>query len=627
MRFPSLLFPALLFFSCNALAQNSLKEYLDAAALFKESGEYQRAIEVLEAAKDFDKDPELLEYRARLEFLSGRSEQALDFLKGISRKSWRSFLYLGLVYEDLGRLTLAAESYLKSLRLCENSIAYFRLAKIYRGQGDYKNAADYFSGLIKFDPSVRLAYCYLGECLLRTGDYRYAYKMLSKAINFYPDREVVNAELREVKEKLGESFFKAREKEKEESRQKVKLTSYLQEEEGPLVSIGLLSGIREFSFFCPGDFLISDSESSYPAIANKFYTLLFQDGQMVLKGYRDKSEYGNFSGPLTITCAKSEDKKNPFYVLSLSSGKGDFWQKESDRAYRGDLMITVDSQGLTLINRLSVEEYLYGVLSAEMSSRAPPQALRAQAVAARTFVFKNLGRHKEDGFDFCPSVHCQVYQGISAETPSTIAAVKDTKGEIIVQGDRPIETLFHANCGGCLTADAFGRSNYLEEKADAFGLDIPICAYREEDWFLSFPETFCCQGNTSKFRWQRVYDREDFYLAFGQPLEEIKDFLVKKKGDCFHYKEIEVITSGGSKKLVGDLTIRNYFDHLRSSAFKVEKKISRPGRISMLLFWGAGFGHGAGMCQDGAVAMAEAGYDWRRIISHYFPNTQIKKLY
>jgi SpoIID/LytB domain protein len=123
-----------------------------------------------------------------------------------------------------------------------------------------------------------------------------------------------------------------------------------------------------------------------------------------------------------------------------------------------------------------------------------------------------------------------------------------------------------------------------------------------------------------------VYDREDFSLAFGEKLEEVKSILLNKKGDCFHYQEIEVIT-GARKSLKGDLPIRNYLDHLRSSAFKLETKFSGSGKLSMLIFWGAGFGHGAGMCQDGAVSMAEAGYDWRQIIRHYFPNTRIKKLY
>ncbi len=614
-------------FSFNAFAQNSSRDYLDTAALFKESGEYERAIDVLETAKDLNKNPQLLKYRGRLEFLSGRSNQALGLFNSINDKDWQSFLCLGLIYEDLDKEALAIENYSRSLDLRENTIAYFRLGKIYRKKGDYKKCAKYFSDLIKFDPSVRLAYYYLGECLYQSNNYQEAYKFLAKAINFYPETKVVSEKLKAVKQSLGEDFFRAQKKKEEEKRKKVKLTTYIQEEDIPLVRVGLARGAREFSFSCPGDFLISDGKDSYSALANKFYTLALLGGRIVLRGYQDKKEYKSFSGPLNITSLESEEEKSPFYVLSLSSGKGDFWHKEKDRAYRGDLEVVIERKALTLINSLSVEEYLYGVLSAEMSSKAHIQALRAQAVAARTFVFKNLGRHKQEGFDFCPLVHCQVYQGVSAQTPSTIAAVGDTRGEVIVYRDRPIEVLFHAHCGGCLASDVFGGSNYLEEKTDSSDLDIPNSAYKEEEWFSDLPLVFCFEDKGSKLRWQRVYDDEDFSIAFGERLEDLKDVLPKEKGDCFHYKEIEVITSRGSKNLRGDLTIRNYFDHLRSSAFKIEKKLSAKGQPLMLFFWGAGFGHGAGMCQDGAVGMAEDGYNWRQIINHYFPNTEIKKLY
>ena len=615
------LYPAYLF------AQGSLDDYLDAALLFKESGEYSRAIDVLESAKDFSKNPRLLKYRARLEFLSGRSNQALGFFNSIKGKDWQSLLYLGLIYEDLDEEALAIENYSKSLGLRENIIAYFRLGKIYRKNGDYKKCAKYFSDLIKLDPSVRLAYYYLGECFYQSNDYQEAYKFLAKAVNFYPEAAVVQDKLKSVRQSLGDDFFIVQEKKKEEKRKKAELVSYLREEDIPVVRVGLVQGASEFSFSCGGNFLISDGKSSYSGQANKFYTLILEDKKIILKDYESKENYKSFSGLLEISSLGSEKGKSPFYVLGLSSGKGDFWHKERDRAWRGDLEVAIKGRTLSLINILSVEEYLYGVLSAEMSSKAHPQALQAQAVAARTFAFRNLKRHEGEGFNFCPYVHCQVYQGISAQTPSTEKAVRDTRGEVIVYEDKPIEMLFHANCGGCLASDVFGESNYLEEKIDSFDLKIPGSAYEEEHWFYDTPLTFCSEGGGSEFRWQRVYDDEDFSIAFGQRLEDLQDVLLKEKGDCFHYKEIEVITLNSSKNLRGDLPIRNYFDHLRSSAFKIEKKLSAKGQPSMLLFWGAGFGHGAGMCQDGAVGMAEAGYNWRQIINHYFPNTKIKKLY
>ncbi|MFH1519047.1 MAG: SpoIID/LytB domain-containing protein [Candidatus Omnitrophota bacterium] len=630
-----LLISGLLFFPPNSLAKSlshqsketALEDYLDIAALFKESGEYAKAIDVLNKARVFSKNPQLLRYRGKLEFLNGRSRQALISFKNLKDKGWPDFLYLGLIYEDLGKEALAIANYTKSLKLEPNTIAYFRLGKIYRRNGEYKKAAQYFSSLIKFDSSIRLAYYYLGQCLYEQGADQDAYKLFSKAINFYPEVGIIQKKFKALKQSLGEDFFRAQKEKQQAKRKKVKLAVYLQEENIPLVRVGLARDLNKFSFFCGSKFLISSADVSFPARANKLYTLIVSGEEIVLSDYEQGGKYASFSGPLKIVAQDSQEGKSSFYVLDLIFGKGDFWYTEADRAYRGDLEVVINNGALNLINSLTIEEYLYGVLSAEISAKAHPQALRAQAVAARTFAYRNLGRHKNEGFDFCPQVHCQVYQGISAEVLATEAAIKDTRGEIIVYQDNPIEALFHANCGGCLAADVFGRSDYLVNKRDTLNLEIPDSAYSQERWFDSPEISFCFKNSRSKFRWQRVYDQEDFLIAFGYEINALKAVLPKKRGDCFRYNEIEIITSSGSKDLKGSLTIRNYFDRLRSSAFKLERKLSPDGQSSMLFLWGAGFGHGAGMCQDGAVGMADNGYNYHQIINHYFPQTKIEKLY
>ena len=620
-------FTFFIFFPFNSFTQTFLNDYLDTAALFRESGEYNKAVDILKSAKSFSKNSYLLRYRGELEFLTGYSEKALVIFNNLESKSWRDFLYLGLIYEDLDKEDLAIANYSKSLKLHINTIAYFRLGKIYRKKADYAKAAEYFSRLIKFDSSLRLAYYYLGECLYGGGSYEQAYKFLAKAINFYPEVEIIREKLRAVKKKIGDEFFIVQSREREKRRKKVKLTPYSSEVDIPLVKVGLADNLKKFSFSCGSKFLISNNKNSFLAQADKLYTCTLRDEKIILGDYQGRIIYKSFTGSLKISSMVSGEKKSPFYILGLISGKGNFWHKERDRAYRGDLEVIIKGGSLKLINILSVEEYLYGVLSAEISAKAHPQALRAQAIAARTFAFRNLKRHEKEGFNFCSEVHCQVYQGVWAEASSTEKAIKDTRGKIIVYRDKPIEVLYHANCGGCLAADVFGKSDYLTEKMDAFNLEVPGSSYDEESWFHNPQAVFCVKSKESKFRWQRVYDAEDFFIAFGKKIEDLKDILLKKKGDCFHYKEIEVVFSVSCQNLKGDLTIRNYFDHLRSSAFKIEKKLSARGFPVMLFFWGAGFGHGAGMCQDGAVGMAEDGYNYRQILNHYFPNTKIKKLY
>jgi len=348
-------------FSPNTYADNSLTDYLNTAILFKESGEYQRAIDVLKSAEDLSNNPKILECRAKLEFLSGHSNQALNFFNSIESKNWQNFVYLGLIYEDLGKDILAIESYLKSLNLRENSIAYFRLGKIYRNKKNYQEAIKYFSKIIKFDPSIRLAYYYLGECFYQSNDYRQAYKFLAKAINFYPGVDLISEKLKAVKEKIGEDFFESMVETKEAKRKKVELTSYLQEKDIPLVRVGLVVGENEFSFFCPNNFLISNDKDSYSGLANKFYTFVSEKGKIILRDYQSKTEYKTFSEIVSIIPLDLSQEKSPFYILNISSGGNNFWYKERDKAYRGELEIIVGDNGLTLINLLSVEEYLYGV--------------------------------------------------------------------------------------------------------------------------------------------------------------------------------------------------------------------------------------------------------------------------
>jgi len=607
---------------------SALDDYLDLAALFKELGEYEKAGCVLANVKAYSSDARIREYLGKLQFLTGHPEEALVIFNRLKEKNWLKFLYLGLIYEDLGRLDEATNNYLKSLELKKNSIAFFRLGKIHRRTKQYKQAVKFFSSLISLDSSIRLAYCYLGECLYESGRYEPAYKFLAKAANFYPENKIINEELLAVKDKLGSDFFAAQRKKIKKKRETVKISSYQPEENIPLVRVGLAADLVKFSFSCGNEFVISDAGGSFRGAPDKLYAITYKDQNLILGDHDDETEYRSFSSPITISSQGQGKEKFPFYVLNVLHGKGDFWQISLDRAYRGSLEAAITGEGkVSLVNVLSIEEYLCGILPAEISASANQEALRAQGVAARTFTFRNFGRHKREGFDFCADVHCQVYHGLLSETKATNRAVRDTKGEIVVYNNEPVETFYHSNCGGCLSADAFGVRSYLTSKLDAEKGALSVSAYRQERWFFEEPEAFCSDDSGEKFRWQRVYDAEDFFLIFGFKLEDLKCILPKDKGDCLRYKEMDVIAVGEEKNLTSGLGIRNYFDKLKSSAFHLETKLSPQGHPQMLFFWGAGFGHGAGLCQEGAVHMADKGYTYREILKHYYSGIDLKKLY
>jgi len=601
--------------------------YLDVALILKESGEYKKAKYVLEEAVYQHRDDRLLKCLGRLYYLCSQPKESIQTFKKIQKKDWLNFVYLGLSYEDVEHSDLATDSYFKSLNLKPNSVALIRLAKIYRSKKDYKKAIEYFLRLIELDPSIKIAYYYLGECYRKIGENKKAYKFLAKTINFYPKFKDGEYKLANVKKNLGKDYFSQKKEREEKVRRDVLLSSYVEKKEIPIVRVGLSLNLGKISFSCGGDFLIEDKDSSFLGKKDKFYTIKSAAQEIVLHDYENNKEYKRFKLPVTIESKSIKGKKYPFYVLDLVYGQGDFWHKKIDRAYRGKLKLISSSEKFTLINILSIEEYIYGVLPAEISPNISFNALAAQAVAARTLAFRNRGRHKKKGFDFCSDVHCQVYHGYSVEGYSSNRAVDDTRGEILFYNNKPIEIFYHSNCGGCLRPDAFGNKDYLASGIDAKDRSLPDSAYNEQMWFFEPSSTFCSKDSGSKFRWQRVYDKEDFLIAFGFHLKDLQHVIIKNKGSCFHYTDIDIITNQGTNNIKGDLRIRNYFDHLRSSSFKVELRQSSGDYPKMLFFWGSGFGHGSGLCQQGAKTMSEEGYSYQDILNHYYPNTKLKKVY
>ena len=432
---------------------------------------------------------------------------------------------------------------------------------------------------------------------------------------------------KKTKKKLGEDFFASKKKSKDKKRKHVKLSSYTFEKNIPFVRVGLASGLDQFSMSCGGAFIVSDGTNTFNGLANKFYTVFFDGKNIKLKSRNDLKLKKEFSGPISLVSSASSDRQYPFYVLDVSYGEDSFWEKKIDRAYRGHFEVLIKNNKLVLVNVVSTEEYLYGVLSAEIPASSPEAALSAQAVAARTLAYKNKGRHAKSGFDFCADVHCQVYQGLSAETISTIEAVDRTRGLVLFYKDKPIESFYHSNSGGCLAADVFGKAPYLEEKIDSDQGDLPISLDEGERWLIEEPDTFSTRGNKSTFRWQRIYDSEDFLLTFGFELKDLDSIMVRDVGDCFHNKAIDLVTREKAYSLNGDLDIRKFFGGLRSSAFKAMLKKSYGNKSPKLFLWGAGFGHGAGMSQEGAILMATEGYDYQKILKHYYSRTVLKKIY
>ena len=256
---------------------------------------------------------------------------------------------------------------------------------------------------------------------------------------------------------------------------------------------------------------------------------------------------------------------------------------------------------------LSLEDYVLGVLSVEAAVEDEIEALKAQAIVSRTYALKNLGRHAADGFDLCSNTHCQQYVSAEGRASENLRrAVADTEGEVLLDPSGKLaETYFHASCGG-ITANiealwgALGPS-YLRGVRDDYCATMP-----NHDWTDEIPAAKLASALAS-----------DPSADAGRT---IQDIVVTKRDATGRAQLISIegerrrqVRGWDFKLIVGRALGWNV---LKSSRFSVER------RGSTFVFHGSGFGHGLGLCQNGAHVMARRGASCEHILSHYFPRTR-----
>lgn len=301
----------------------------------------------------------------------------------------------------------------------------------------------------------------------------------------------------------------------------------------------------------------------------------------------------------------------------------------NDRTYRGIVEIVRDTAGLTLVNRVPLESYLLGVVSAEMGRRnlAEFEALKAQAVVSRTYALRNMGRRAALGFDLHAGVADQVYAGSGSETPEGLDAVRSTRGMTLTQGGAPIDAFYYSTCGG-QTAD---------------GVEAFSAASRP--YLRSFPdvdengEAYCRMS--PRYRWREEWSGSSLRTTLSRTLpavakvpagevREVRDVWVAQRTGSGRVGRL-AITLRSNQVMVNGPSVRQVLrpasgDLLRSAAFTLTA--TGAGReITHLVAEGRGAGHGVGLCQWGAVGRSRAGHDFRRILAAYYPGAVLQRLY
>ncbi len=375
-----------------------------------------------------------------------------------------------------------------------------------------------------------------------------------------------------------------------------------------------------------------------------------------------------------------------FSLSDVTIGVNFHWERKETQTFLGTLRFVVESDKICAINELPVEKYLESVISSEMSATSSLELLKAHAVISRSWLLAQMKKRrdvaesgnnffsftkKEDMlirwydredhtiFDVCADDHCQRYQGITKETsPHVAEAIRQTKGQVLLDGDEICDARFSKCCGGVTEEFQYcwedTPKNYLTAVRDiALGIEstLPNLTNEEEaeKWIRFNPPAFCnTQDKRILSQVLNDYDQEtvDFYrwkvtLTQEKLQQFIADRLKMDLGSILDMKSVERGTSGRISKLqiigtektftIGkELEIRRTLSdsHLLSSAFIVDKyDIDEQGVPQRFELIGAGWGHGVGLCQIGAAVMGEEGYLYDAILLHYYQGAEIKKLY
>jgi SpoIID/LytB domain protein len=305
--------------------------------------------------------------------------------------------------------------------------------------------------------------------------------------------------------------------------------------------------------------------------------------------------------------------------------------------YAGRVYVTIDRHGsMAVVNAVPENRLLAGLIPAEIFPSAPEEALKAQAIAARGELLSKIGtRHIGDPYRLCSQTHCQVYAGVGRETPRTTAAVEATRGQVLFEGADLADPVYSANCGGHtennenVWAEMSPLPSLRGHRDDAPRADERYARGITAENVAAFidkpPPAFCGQarlGAGDRFRWtvtRSAAELEKFFAKYR--LGPIKSIQVLDRGVSGRARSVRVVGATGSEVIRGELRIRQAFGNLRSSLFVVDLQGGSA------VFRGAGFGHGVGMCQTGAVGMAETGKTYREILRHYYPGTTLRKLW
>lgn len=433
----------------------------------------------------------------------------------------------------------------------------------------------------------------------------------------------------------------------------------------PLIQVGILLRQQKIDFSLPAGYKLNGEE-----MQPGNYSVEMADGKILFNG--------QISDELIFEA--DDPHHNAFGLKNVIIGVQFHWERKEDQHFLGNLKFIVENGSLSAINIVSLEDYLTSVISSEMSATSSEELLKAHAVISRSWLLAQIDkirslestgtgyqtsfetpteivrwydRENHARFDVCADDHCQRYQGITRQSTELVKKViRETWGEVLLHDGAICDARFSKCCGGVMeTFENVWEPKahpYLQAKPDyTEGSPLPDLTIEEnaEEWIRTSPPAFCNTQDVTVLRQVlNDYDREtaDFYrwtITYSQ--EELSTLIRQRSGidfgEIIALQPLERGTSGRiiRLKIIGtervmtigkELEIRRTLSksHLYSSAVVVDTRDEDENGIPQtFILTGAGWGHGVGLCQIGAAIMADKGYNYQQILTHYFPESEI----
>ncbi len=624
--------------------------HLNTASLLEDLGRTPEALAYYQKAAELSPDDAAaLAAWGRAAFDTGETETAraaLNRALDLDPKEIEALRALGELEMEQGRFAEASELFRRLSDETHGSAhAGFLLGRALDAMGEKEEAVRVLEKAAKADPQYVEIRAQLAGVLVAVQRHDDAWVQYAKVADFDPAFAGAAAQKKSLEGLLS--------KPKEELRPADKLARHTAVEpvknpEGlPSLAVGLSAGMdgtpsfyRRLTLRAGGPFTVADISTGKILLSGTDKGPWVFEVQGASRTLRVSGPSGRKTVKALAGLRVRLQEPGTFIVEELAFGKGASWAGRADRELRGSLEMRWDAKGrgLFLVNVLNLEEYLYGVLASEMPAHWPLEALKAQAVIARTEALfrKAAGTHRKQGFNLCDEQHCQAYGGVKSETTRTREAVDATRGEILKHRGKVAHAVYFSNCGGHTQNGSdihWGDEPYWQGVPDMVGGAFPPTPWEFRQWLIRPPKTYCEPGRWSKashFRWTRTAMIKDVERRLNRRYRvgKILEVAVLSRGPAGRALKVEINGDQGRAILRKEGEIRRFFGlaSLRSTFFVVESR-RREGRPVPLTFHGAGWGHGVGLCQSGAAGRAQDGALYGDILSHYYPGTVLGEVY